>query len=135
MPNPAKSAGSLWPARVLVVEDDEAVNDVLTEFLVDNGFEVASARDGLKAVDFLGRARFDAVLLDLVVPGASGVEILQRLRTEQPELAVIVVSGHVGMLDGRRFKEMGASRVLPKPVDFPGLLAALREVTAPAPRS
>jgi DNA-binding response OmpR family regulator len=114
--------------RVLVVEDDDAVNAAIVDCLLESGMEVASAGTGLKAVEFLDGARFDVVLLDLVLPGMSGLEILRRLRSEGSRVPVVVVSGHVGLLDERRYRDLGACRVIHKPVDFSRLLATVRQV-------
>jgi CheY-like chemotaxis protein len=113
--------------RVLVVEDNEGLRENLAEALQLEGFEAVEAADGAAALGRLGAERFDAVLLDLVMPGMDGRELLARIR-EDPRLAglrVVVTTGHTG---GRARAGVPADAFLHKPFGVRELLAALRAV-------
>ncbi len=115
--------------RILLVEDDDDVNAALAEKLREAGYTVESVRDGLTAWDRLLRGVLPAlVVLDLKLPGMSGWELLERLRTSTTLLAVpvVVVSAYLG------FPPAGALAWLKKPIDPSQLLETVRRL-APAP--
>ncbi len=118
--------------RVLIAEDDEETNDCLVQALVENGFEVASARDGSAALRYLDDARFDAVVLDLVMPGAGGMSVMDEIQKRGLATPVIVISNYLGALDRQRYVRFGAARVFSKPFSFDELVAAVRQVTGAA---
>ncbi|MCI0341904.1 MAG: response regulator [Planctomycetales bacterium] len=82
-------------ANVLVVDDDLAVRDVLSEILFRRGHSVVAARDGLEALSRAGRARFACALADWRLPRLGGRELLEKLREAQPGLPIVVMSGSV----------------------------------------
>jgi CheY-like chemotaxis protein len=113
--------------RVLVVEDNHALRENVAEALHLEGFEAVEAADGPAALGRLGAERFDAVLLDLVMPGMDGRELLARIRGD-PRLAglrVVVTTGHSGP---RARAGVPADAFLHKPFGVRELLAALRAV-------
>jgi two-component system cell cycle sensor histidine kinase/response regulator CckA len=112
------------PHRVLVVDDEQMVRDVVCRMLGDIGYDTAAAPDGAAALNRLRAGdRFDAMILDLTMPGMSGRELITVLRTEIPHLPVIVCSGH--LRDGA--ETLGAS-FLAKPFHFDDLVAAIEAV-------
>jgi CheY-like chemotaxis protein len=111
--------------RILVVEDNQALRENLAEALQLEGYEPVEARDGATALRLLGDGAFDAVLLDLVMPGMDGRELLARIR-QDPRLAplrVVVTTGHSGP---RARAGVPADAFLHKPFGVRELLAALR---------
>lgn len=114
-------------SRILVVDDNDALRENLAEALEIEGFSVAVAADGKGALDHLAAdPPPQAVLLDLMLPGMSGREILERIR-ESPRLAdvrVVITTGVTGAM--ARVTE--ADAILTKPFGVKELLAALRKV-------
>lgn len=113
------------PAAVLVVDDDPVNRQVLTFGLEKQGHRVVGAADGAEGLALLVKEPFDAVLLDIVMPGLDGFAVLERIKGD-PRLAtlpVIVISGVDEMDSVVRCIELGAEDYLPKPVD-PLLLRA-----------
>jgi len=111
--------------RVLIVEDEPAYVDALTVALEREGYEVAAAMDGRDAVaSFLGETP-DIVLLDLMLPGLSGLDVLRRIRTES-NVPVIVLSAKDAESDIVTALELGADDYLTKPYSVRELLARLR---------
>lgn len=107
------------PGRILVVDDNESNRDLLARRLIREGHAVEIACDGFDALSMLDRTAFDLLLLDLMMPGLSGIEVLARLK-EQPKLAdipVIMVSALHEMDMVVRCIEAGADDYLPKPVN------------------
>jgi DNA-binding response OmpR family regulator len=115
------------PARVLVVDDNEALRENLAEALTLEGYDPTVAADGSAALRLLSEAEFDAVLLDLVMPGVDGRAVLGQIRAD-PRLTgmrVIVTTGHSGP---RAKAGVPADAFLVKPFGVRELLAALRSV-------
>jgi len=108
----------------LLVEDDDATRDSMTILLESVGCEVTAVPNGLEALEQIGCAEFDLVLLDLMMPGIDGAEVLRTIRDQfgREELPVIILSGDV--LDERAapLMALGATATLSKPVDFDELL-------------
>jgi CheY-like chemotaxis protein len=101
--------------RVLVVDDDPNVGDMLQDLLVDLGYVVKHALDGTEALRLVPVFKPDVVLLDLQLPGMSGVEVLDRLRRDHPTVPVIIVTGNDDVEVARRTLRGGAFDYLSKP--------------------
>ncbi len=123
----AVNARASGPYRVLVVDDEVMVRDVVCRMLEEVGYTVAPAADGPAALDLVRAGRFDAVILDLTMPGMSGREVLAALYALAPALPVIVCSGH----ERDRAHDLGAG-FLSKPFHFDDLLAVLEAAITPA---
>src|ERR1035438_3596647 len=112
----------------LLLVDDEALNrDMLSRRLEHHGFRVEVAADGPSALQYIGTHRPDLVLLDIMMPGMTGVEVLQELRaTYTPDqLPVIMVTA---LKDSDKVVEalnLGANDYITKPVDFPVAMARI----------
>ena len=120
-------------ATLLVVDDDAMNQDVLSRRLVRNGYKVLTADSGERALELVNGHRFDAVLLDVRMPGMSGVETLRRLRQSRSmsELPVIMVTANSSSDDVVEALGLGANDYVTKPIDFPVALARIRtQVTA-----
>ena len=104
--------------RILVVDDEEPVRDVLCEYLESQGFGVEAAPDGETALAALGRHRPDLVLLDVRMPGLDGVEVLRRMRHAAPHVPVIMVTANESVGLAREMLELGAFDYVAKPFDF-----------------
>jgi DNA-binding response OmpR family regulator len=101
--------------RVLVVDDDPNVGDMLQDLLVEAGYVVKHALDGTEALRLVPVFEPDVVLLDLQLPGMSGVEVLDRLRRDHPTVPVIIVTGNDDVEVARRMLRGGAFDYLSKP--------------------
>ena len=130
---PAKSAPVGPPPRrrsVLVVDDDPDVRGVLEEFLVLKGYHVRASPDGAAAVRELAASAPGVVLLDIEMPGLSGVDALPTIRAMAPATAVIMVSGTVNVELAKRALAAGAFDYVTKPVDLPRLLESIETAFA-----
>jgi CheY-like chemotaxis protein len=79
--------------RLLIVDDDAAIREITSAMLTDQGHEVLTAEDGLRALDLLPQFRPDLVITDLKMPRMSGYELIRIVRERFPQIPVIVVSG------------------------------------------
>ena len=112
--------------RVLVVDDEPAVREVLARILEVEGFEVALAGDGRAAVRAQASAPADAVLLDVLMPGLDGLEVCRRLRDTGDRTPVLMLTARDGVGDRVAGLEAGADDYLSKPFALEELLARLR---------
>ena len=111
--------------HLLVVDDNEMNRDLLSRRLMARGFTVAVARDGSEALEMIGAEPFDLVLLDVMMPGLSGFEVLERLRKtlSRSELPVIMVTAKDQSEDIVQALRLGANDYVTKPIDFAVALA------------
>lgn len=112
--------------RVLLVEDDAIFGDGLRATLVQDGFAVDWVRDGEPAEATVNQTRYDAVLLDLNLPGRSGFEVIDTLRIASNDVPVLVISARDATGDRVRALDAGADDYMVKPVDADELCARLR---------
>jgi len=110
--------------RILLVDDEPAVAEVLAEAVKAAGHEALVALDGTEALGILSTTQVDAVFMDLVMPGLSGLAVLAQIRKHHPLLPVVVISGHAVDETAAKAKELGAVAVLEKP----STLAQLSEI-------
>jgi two-component system, cell cycle sensor histidine kinase and response regulator CckA len=108
--------GDTIRARVLVIDDDEAMRLSMAAYLEDRGHIVDMAADGEEGLDLVLRARPDVVLLDLRMPGMDGLEVLERLRGAAPGTPAVVISGMGGLADAIEALRLGAWDYLVKPI-------------------
>jgi two-component system response regulator RegX3 len=113
--------------RILVVEDEPAIRDVVAFALRGEGYEVVEADDGEVALERALREPFDLVLLDVMLPGLPGTEVCRRLRAEgDGDVPVIMLSARGGELDRVLGLETGADDYVAKPFSTPELQARVR---------
>jgi DNA-binding response OmpR family regulator len=115
-------------ARVLVVEDETHLAQGLLFNLRAEGYEVVLAADGEQALSWLERERFDAVLLDVMLPGKSGFEVAQQLRQAQNFVPLLMMTARGRPEDVLQGFAAGADDYLPKPFDLSILLARLNSL-------
>ncbi len=113
---------------VLIVDDEPHVREVVATYLEREGFSVRSAADGKQALVELGVKRPDAVVLDLMLPEVSGLEVLQRLRAGGDEVPVILLSARGEEPDRVAGLELGADDYVAKPASPREIAARVRAV-------
>jgi len=116
--------------RILIIDDEAAIRESLDTLLTLEGFVISAAGDGPTGMDLLARNEYDLLLLDLALPGESGIDLLPRIKEMQPELPVIMITafGTVGnVVDAIR---AGAENFVQKPWDNEKLLADIRAAVA-----
>jgi two-component system response regulator FlrC len=116
-------------ARILVADDEEGVRSFLAEALERDGHTVLTAADGVQAAQLLDKEGVDLVLTDLKMPGLDGMALLQKIRAEQPEVEVVMLTAHGSIENAVAAMKAGAFDYLEKPVGSP---AELRLVAARA---
>jgi DNA-binding response OmpR family regulator len=105
-------------ARVLVVDDEPDAVELLTEFLTGKGYDVVTASNGEEALQRVKEDRPHLILLDVRMPGMSGLEVLRRVREIDQEVGVIMVTAVNEEETGRTALALGAFDYIVKPLDF-----------------
>ncbi len=118
------------PVRVLVVDDEAAARSALSELLRDEGYEVQSAADGYKALGRIEQWAPDVVITDVKMPALGGIELMAKLREQQPDTAVIIMTAFGSVEGAVEAMQLGADDYLSKPVHLPHLLLLLERVIA-----
>jgi DNA-binding NtrC family response regulator len=110
---------------VLVIDDEPVVRDAVGRVLAEEGLRVATAVDGASGLAHPAVATCRLVLLDLILPDRSGIEVLRALQAARPRLPVVVITGYATHESTRRAFEAGAIDYLPKPFEASELLAVV----------
>lgn len=116
--------------RVLLVDDDAEFVRVLSERLRARDLDVEAAASGPEALEKVGDASYDAVLLDLAMPGMDGIETLKLLLRQRPDLQVVLLTGHATVSKGVEAMKLGAADFLEKPAELRTLLEAIERAKA-----
>ena len=112
-------------AAILVVDDEPNIRRMLCSLLAAEGHDAASAATGEEALSRIEAAEPDVVLLDLALPGASGVEVLRRLREARPTLPVVMMSGRATLADAVNATKLGAFHFIEKPLSPEAVLLTI----------
>ena len=112
--------------RVLVVEDDQGVGELVSDDLREQGYALDWVQDGEEAVELLASFPYDLVVLDLMLPGYNGFEILERLRGGNNRVPVLMLTARDGVGDRVKGLELGADDYLTKPFHLTELRARVR---------
>ncbi len=118
---------------ILVVEDDAAIRQGMVDALQFHGYATAFAGDGKKGLELVLEWPCDLVLLDLVLPGIEGLEILQRIRDQRATLPVIILTARGGEDDRVRGLQLGADDYVVKPFSVKELIARVDAVLRRSP--
>ena len=114
--------------KILLIDDEGEFASTLAERLNLRGYSASVVLDGESALERVKEEPFDLALLDVMLPGMHGIEVLRRLRDLKPDLPVILLTGQAGAKDGIEGMKQGAKGYLNKPVDLRELLAMFAEL-------
>ncbi len=114
--------------KILVVDDDQRLRDLLSRYLGEQGFVVRTAESGAAMDRWLPREAFDLIVLDLMLPGEDGLSICRRVRAADPQQTIIMLTAKGDEIDRIVGLEMGADDYLPKPFNPRELLARIQAV-------
>jgi DNA-binding NtrC family response regulator len=116
--------------RLLIVDDDEEMRDLLRKVLEKEGYRVSVAADGRQALAVLAQGAFDLVVTDMLMPQDGGLELLETLHRIHPALPVIIVTAFGDWHSYTRALELGAAAFISKPLRMSELLAAVHNALA-----
>ncbi len=114
-------------ANVLLIDDEEQFLEILGDRLEARGLKVNTATSGEDALAMVDDKNFDAIVVDLAMPGIDGIETLKLLKEKNPDLEIIMLTGHATVEKGIAAMKLGAEDFLEKPVDLGVLLERISE--------
>lgn len=115
-------------AKILLVEDEKAIRNVLRNILQDENknYQISEAENGKLALDHLAKEEQDLVLCDIKMPGMDGIEVLEKIKANHPDTAVVMISGHGDLETAVDSMRKGAYDYISKPPDLNRLLNTVR---------
>lgn len=114
-------------AKVLLVDDEDDFLETLTQRLEMRGLKVTGATRGQEAVDIVDKQEFDAIIIDLAMPGMDGLETLKTIKENHPDAEIIMLSGRGTVKKSTEAMKLGAEDFLEKPVNIQELLEKIAE--------
>ena len=111
--------------KILVVDDEADIRVELAEYLETKGYRVEVAGNGREAFDKFEAASADVVVVDIKMPRGDGFELIRRLRAIDPDVPIIVMTGHFSQTDRARVEELGATIMMEKPIVLRRLIQLL----------
>jgi len=113
--------------RALLIDDEEELVSTIVERLGYRGVEAEFALTGGRALDMLRKQTYDVVVLDLKLPGMSGLEVLRNIKKEHPSIPVLLITGHGSPMNQLEEKPEEAFDFLAKPIDLESLIEKMEE--------
>lgn len=114
--------------KVLIVDDEEGIRKVLGVSLIQAGYHVLTAAQGKDAIQIVRDERPDIVLADIKMPGMDGIDLLQRIKEENPLTEVIIMTGHADLDFAVKSLQFDAADFITKPIHYDALEVALKRV-------
>ena len=114
--------------RLLIVDDELDLRELLSEILGSEGYDTVTASDGDEAIRILGNESFDAALLDILMPTISGFDVLEHITRNHPGTRSIMVTGNTNLESAIAAKKQGAVEFISKPYKLETILSTLERV-------
>ena len=114
-------------ANILVIDDDESMRVGCIQTLTEEGYSVKAVENGQKGLEIIDKESFDVILLDLKMPGIPGMDVLMKLKENEPNSLVIVITGYATSNSAVEAMKRGAYNYLPKPFTPEGLIAIVKQ--------
>lgn len=112
--------------RLLIVEDEDDLRNILKKKLIKEHYTVDDCGNGLDALDYIAMADYDGMILDIMLPGLDGLELLKKIRGEGNDTPVLFLTARDGIEDRVKGLDLGADDYLVKPFSFDELMARVR---------
>lgn len=112
--------------KVLIVEDDKSIREALRYNLISENYSVKYEQDGISAINTILSENFDIILLDIMLPGLDGLEVCKRIRYENVNTPIIILTAKETEIDKVLGLDLGADDYVSKPFSMPELLARIK---------
>lgn len=113
--------------KVLLIDDELEFTEALSERMETRGIKAVTAATGAEALGIVENEKFDAIILDMVMPGMDGIETLKRLLEKNPDLQVILLTGHASVQKSVEAIKLGAVDFMEKPANIQQLTDKIKE--------
>ena len=118
---------------ILVVDDEDGVRESVREALSDEGYRVVDTADGTEVLRIINEQRPELVLLDIWMPQMDGIGLLKEIKSQKPDINVVMVSGHGNIHTAVTATKFGAFDFIEKPVSLDGLLSTVQRALGELP--
>jgi UDP-3-O-acyl N-acetylglucosamine deacetylase len=118
---------------ILVVDDEDGVRESVREVLADEGYRVVDTADGTRVLELIKEERPELVLLDIWMPQVDGIGLLREIKSQEPDINVVMVSGHGNIHTAVTATKFGAFDFIEKPVSLDGLLLTVQRALGDLP--
>ena len=115
--------------KVLIVDDERAIRNSLSEILSDEGYEVDKAENGLMALDLVGKEKYDVIFCDIKMPEMDGIEVLDKCVEMGIDSAIVMITGHGDIDTAVDCIKKGAFDFIQKPLDLNRILITIKNAT------
>ena len=113
----------------MIIDDERAIRNSLSEILSDEGYNVEVAEDGPTAIEMAEKERYDVIFCDIKMPNMEGTEVLEKLRKDGIDSAIIMISGHGDIETAVECIKKGAFDFIQKPLDLNRILITIKNAT------
>lgn len=113
--------------RVLIVDDEDDFRETIVKRLKSRKIIAEGAEDGKKALELIEKNTFDVIVLDVKMPGMDGIETLRHIKSKNPKIEVIILTGHASVEFGIKGMQLGAFDYVMKPAPLAELLDKIRQ--------
>jgi DNA-binding response OmpR family regulator len=120
--------GKKSPRRILLIEDDKEISELLKLHLVDEGYEIVQCGDGRIGLDTALSGQFDVVILDLMLPKLDGLDVCRQLRSENSYIPILILTSRADEVDRVLGLELGADDYITKPFSIRELIARVKAI-------
>jgi DNA-binding NtrC family response regulator len=120
----------LMSEKVLLVDDEKDFLDIMSERMEARGMTVKTAESADQALKILEKESFDAIVMDFKMPGMDGIQALKNIKTQKPELQIILLTGYATVEKTVEAMKIGATDLLEKPADLEALAAKIKQAKA-----
>jgi DNA-binding NtrC family response regulator len=115
--------------KVLLVDDEKDFLEVMGERLTSRGMDVSTSESAADAIEKIGNDVYDAVILDLQMPGMDGIEALRQIKEKRPEVQVILLTGHATVEKAVDAIKLGAMDFIEKPADLKAISEKIKKAS------
>ncbi|MDR1128567.1 MAG: response regulator, partial [Treponema sp.] len=113
-------------ARILIIDDEQGIRRTLASIMEDEGYQAFTAEDALVGLEILQKEAVNIVFLDVLLPKMGGMEALEEIRREWPDVEIVVISGHANVDMAVKAVKLGAFDFLEKPLSLDRILTVCR---------
>ena len=115
--------------RILIVDDESDLRNLLNHVLTQAGYEVMEAPDGEAALNILRKEKFDIAFLDIQMPNVNGIQVLKHIQKNSPSTKAIMLTGYANLKNAMEAKEFGATDFIGKPYKIEDILSTVQRLT------
>jgi len=120
----------MFKEKVLLIDDEEDFTTALSERMEVRGVQAVTVSNGPQALEIVEKQNFDAIILDMIMPGMDGIETMKRLLEKNPDLQIILLTGHATVQKGIEALKLGAADFLEKPAEVQQLIQKIKDAKA-----